>query len=170
MMQAEQSQPPQTGFKLTGRMVFLILIAFFGVVVMVNVFMAYMAVNTFSGMQSQRPYESGLDFNRTLKKAHVQQEQHWQVTSHYERGADGLLHLNVSLRDAEGKAVDATMTKVSLLSPVNALKDVVFDLVPQGVGDFAGKAAAAAGLWDLDIEVKKNDVEVFRSVSRISLR
>ena len=169
-MQADHSQQPQTGFRLTGRMVLLILIAFFGIVVGVNVFMAYVAVNTFSGMQSQRPYETGLDFNRTLKSAHVQQEQHWQVTSHYERAADGHVSLKLSLRDGQGKPVEGTATKVSLLSPVNALKDVVFDLVPQGVGEFTGTASADAGQWDLVIEVKKENTEVFRSVSRVSLR
>ena len=169
-MQTNHSQQTQTGFQLTGRMVLLILVAFFGVVIAVNLYMAYEAVNTFSGMQSQRPYETGLDFNRTLKNAHVQQEQHWQVTSHYERLADGHVALKLSLRDGQGKPVDGTMAKVSLLSPVNALKDAVFDLTPQGTGEFIGTALAEAGQWDLVIEVKRDQVEVFRSVSRVSLR
>lgn len=169
-MQADHSQPLTTGFRLTGRMVLLILIVFFGVVVAVNLFMAYVAVHTFSGLQSQRPYETGLDFNRTLKNAGLQQEQHWQVTSHYERMADGRVFLKLSLRDKYGQPVDGTATKVSLLSPVNALNDAVFDLTPQGTGDFTGTTSAAAGQWDLVIEVKRDNAEVFRSVSRVSLR
>ena len=169
-MQADHSQPSPTGFRLTGRMVLLILIAFFGVVIVVNLFMAYVAVNTFSGLQSQRPYETGLEFNRTIKNAGVQQEQHWQVTSHYERMADGRVSLKLSLRDKNGQPVDGTTSKVSLLSPVNALRDVVFDLSPQGAGDFTGTAVADAGQWDLVIEVKQGTAEVFRSVSRVSLR
>jgi hypothetical protein len=169
-MQADHSQPSPTGFRLTGRMVLLILIAFFGVVIVVNLFMAYVAVNTFSGLQSQRPYETGLEFNRTIKNAGVQQEQHWQVTSHYERMKDGRVSLKLSLRDKNGQPVDGTTSKVSLLSPVNALRDVVFDLSPQGAGDFTGTAVADAGQWDLVIEVKQGTAEVFRSVSRVSLR
>jgi nitrogen fixation protein FixH len=53
---------------------------------------------------------------------------------------------------------------------VNALRDVVFDLSPQGAGDFTGTAVADAGQWDLVIEVKQGTAEVFRSVSRVSLR
>ena len=169
-MQADHSQPSPSGFRLTGRMVLLILLAFFGVVVSVNVFMAYVAINTFSGLQSQRPSETGLDFNRTLKNAGLQQEQHWQVSSHYERMADGRVSLKLSLRDKNGQPVDGTATKVSLLSPVNAMRDVVFDLTPQGAGDFTGTAVADAGQWDLVIEVKQGHAEVFRSVSRVSLR
>jgi nitrogen fixation protein FixH len=169
-MQADDSQPSTTGFRLTGRMVLLILLAFFGVVVSVNVFMAYVAINTFSGLQSQRPYETGIGFNRTLKSAGVQEEQHWQVTTHYERMADGRVSLKLSLRDKNGQPVDGTVTKVSLLSPVNAMRDVVFDLTSQGAGDFTGMAVADAGQWDLVIEVKQGHAEVFRSVSRVSLR
>jgi nitrogen fixation protein FixH len=169
-MQADHSQSSPTGFRLTGRMVLLILIVFFGVVIVVNLFMAYVAVHTFSGLQNQRPYETGLEFNRTLKSAGVQQELHWQVSSHYERLADGRISLKLSLRDKNGQPVDGTATKVSLLSPVNALRDVVFDLIPQGAGEFSGTASADAGQWDLVIEVKRDNAEVFRSVSRVSLR
>jgi nitrogen fixation protein FixH len=169
-MHADHTPQAQTGFRLTGRMVLLILVAFFGVVIVVNLVMAYLAVNTFSGMQTQRPYESGLEFNRTLKNASIQQAQHWQVTSHHERLPDGRIGLKLSIRDAQGQPVDHLNAKVSLLSPVNALKDSVFETASQGVGEFFGIAAADAGQWDLVIEIRKEDTEVFRSVSRISLR
>lgn len=169
-MSLNQSQTGQTGFRLTGRMVLLILVGFFSVVVVVNVFMAYVAVNTFSGLQSQRPYETGLNFNHSIKSAQVQQQQHWQVTSHYERQTDGQVALTLSVRDAQGKPVEGVQTKVSLLSPVNAANDVIFDLSAKGPGELSGAAKAEAGQWDLVIEIKKEAEEVFRSVSRISLR
>lgn len=169
-MNADQSQPVTTGFRLTGRMVLLILVSFFVVVVSVNLFMAYVAVNTFSGMQTQRPYESGLNFNRTIKSAQVQQEQHWQVSSRHERLADGRIALSLSLRDGQGQPVEGVQSKVTLVSPVNAANDVAFALASKRAGEFSGTAKADAGQWDLVIEIKKEDKEVFRSVSRISLR
>ena len=169
-MHVDHSSQSQTGFRLTGRMVLLILVGFFGVVVSVNLFMAYVAIDTFSGMQTQRPYETGLNFNRTLKNASIQQEQHWQVTSHHERLPDGRIALKLSIRDGQARPVDGVVSKVSLLSPVNALKDVAFEIIPQGPGEFSGTASADAGQWDLVIEVAKDNIEVFRSISRISLR
>ena len=169
-MNIDQSQPVATGFRLTGRMVLLILVSFFAVVVSVNLFMAYVAVNTFSGMQTQRPYESGLNFNRDIKSAQVQQEEHWQVSSHHERLVDGRVALSLSLRDAQGQPLEGVKSKVTLVSPVNAANDVTFDLVAKGAGDLSGTAKADAGQWDLVIEITKEGKEVFRSVSRISLR
>ena len=169
-MTTDQTQSVQSGFRLTGRMVLLILIGFFAVVVSVNFFMAYVAINTFSGMQNQRPYETGLNFNRTIKSAQVQQQQHWQVSSHYERSADGQVALSLSMRDGQGKPVEGVDAKVSLLSPVNAANDVIFALTQKAAGEITGTAKADAGQWDLVIEIKQDQTEVFRSVSRISLR
>lgn len=169
-MTGDQNQPVQNGFRLTGRMVLLILLGFFAVVVSVNLFMAYVAVNTFSGLQDQRPYETGLKFNRTIKNAQIQQEQHWQVSSHYERSTDGQVVLALTMRDGQGRPVEDVTPKVTLVSPVNAARDVTFQLVSKGNGDMVGTAKADAGQWDLVIEITKDKDEVFRSVSRISLR
>jgi nitrogen fixation protein FixH len=121
-------------------------------------------------LQTQRPYETGLKFNHSIKSAQIQQEQHWQVSSRYERLPDGRVNLSLSLRDNQGKAVDDVQSKVTLVSPVTAANDVRFDLVSQGAGDFGGTAKVDAGQWDLVIEIVKDKQEVFRSVSRISLR
>ena len=166
--------PTPSGFRLTGRMVLLILVSFFGVVITVNLYMAYVAVNTFSGLQTQRPYETGLKFNHTMKNAQRQIEQHWSVSSHYERQADGQVKLNLSMRDGQGRPIENVVAKVSLVSPVNALNDADFDLVAQAPGEMVGTTRAEAGQWDLVIAISQGTQqgaqEVFRSVSRISLR
>jgi nitrogen fixation protein FixH len=158
-----------SGFRLTGRMVLLILIGFFSVIVAVNGVMAYVAVNTFSGMQTQRPYEAGLKFNHAIAKARVQQEQHWVVDTHVERAKSGEVSLSIALADQQGKAISDSQLDVQLVSPVDSRYDATFALQGDGAGRYRGLAQAPAGQWDLVIIAKRSDEAVFRSVSRVTL-
>lgn len=168
-MTAHQGESSVSGFKLTGKKVLVILAGFFSVIIGVNMVMAYVAVTTFSGMQTQRPYEAGLKFNHAIAKARVQQEQHWKVDTHLERAKDGQVTLTIALADQQGAAIVDQQLRVELLSPVDSRNDAVFALTPDGPGRYRGVAQAAAGQWDLVIESRRSEDAVFRSVSRVSL-
>jgi nitrogen fixation protein FixH len=157
------------GFRLTGKKVLAILVGFFSVIIAVNMVMAYVAVTTFSGMQTQRPYEAGLKFNHAISQARVQQEQHWKVDTHIERTKDGQVTLSMAVADQQGTAIVIQSVSVQLVSPVDSRNDAAFALVAEGPGRYRGLAQAAAGQWDLVIEAKRTDDAVFRSVSRVSL-
>ena len=158
------------GFRLTGKKVLAILVGFFSVIITVNMVMAYVAVTTFSGMQTQRPYEAGLKFNHAIAKAKVQQEQHWSVDTHIERAGDGKVRLTFALADQQGAAIVDQHLSVHLVSPVDSRNDAVFALVADGPGRYRGVTQAGAGQWDLVIEAKRSEDAVFRSVSRVSLQ
>jgi nitrogen fixation protein FixH len=158
------------GFRLTGKKVLAILVGFFSVIITVNMVMAYVAVTTFSGMQTQRPYEAGLKFNHAIAKAKMQQEQHWSVDTHVERAGDGKVSLTIALADQQGAAIVDQHLSVQLVSPVVSCNDAVFALVADGPGRYRGVTQAGAGQWDLVIEAKRSEDAVFRSVSRVSLQ
>ena len=142
---------------------------FFSVIIAVNLVMAYAAVSTFSGMQTQRPYEAGMKFNEAISQARVQDDQHWKVDTHLERAKDGQVTLSMAVADQQGMAIVVQSVSVQLVSPVDSRNDAVFALVAEGPGLYRGLAQAAAGQWDLVIEAKRTDNAVFRSVSRVSL-
>ena len=158
-----------SGFRLTGKKVLAILVGFFSVIIAVNMVMAYVAVSTFSGMQTQRPYEAGLKFNHAISQARVQQEQNWKVDTHVERAKDGQVTLVIVFADQQEGAIVAQSVTVQLVSPVDSRNDASFTLTADGPGRYRGLAQAAAGQWDLVIEAKRTDDAVFRSVSRVSL-
>ena len=56
---------------LTGRNVFLILVIFFGVMLVANITMAYYAVATFPGLASDNAYAEGVSYDREIAAAHV---------------------------------------------------------------------------------------------------
>ena len=64
---------------VTGRMVLVCLIAFFGVVARRNALMIRAAVSTFGGVETASSYQAGLAFEREVAAARAQDERDWQV-------------------------------------------------------------------------------------------
>ncbi len=93
---------------LTGTKVFLMLVAFFGVVIGVNVTMMKLAIATLPGTDVDSPYAAGLAYDREISAAQDQAARKWKVNAHIERRADGGAVLQVEARDASGQPIDRT--------------------------------------------------------------
>lgn len=70
-----------------GRHMALIMVAFFGVVIAVNFFMAHLASSTFSGVVVENGYVASQKFNRWLDEARAEDKLGWKAT--VRREADG---------------------------------------------------------------------------------
>src|SRR3954469_22741245 len=88
---------------LTGTKVVLMLVAFFGIVIGVNVTMMKLAIATLPGTDVDSPYAAGLSYDREISAAQDQAARKWQVNAHIERRADGAATLQVDARDASGR-------------------------------------------------------------------
>ena len=99
MSMASMTDPGSEGRKITGRMVLLALLAFFGVIFTVNGVMMYLAVTTFSGIESRSAYESGLLFEQQVRAANQQAELNWSVGADVAREPTGLVTVTVTARD-----------------------------------------------------------------------
>ncbi|HFQ15567.1 MAG TPA: nitrogen fixation protein FixH [Rhodobacteraceae bacterium] len=69
------------GREFTGRHMLLIVVAFFAVIVSVNLFMAYSAVSTFSGLEVRNGYVASQQFNRNRD---AQEALGWTVLASFE--------------------------------------------------------------------------------------
>ena len=65
---------------LTGRGVALWLAGFFGVVIAANVWFVTLSLKSFHGEDRQRPYQQGLNYNRTLALRARQEAEGWQAS------------------------------------------------------------------------------------------
>jgi nitrogen fixation protein FixH len=157
----------KSNFHLTGWKVLCILIAFFGVIMAVNFVMAYYAIHTFSGMQTEKPYESGLAYNRAISEAKAQASRGWHVDIGMERAADGTMGMNVTLNDAASHPLDNLNIKAALRSPIDSKRDHVLALVGIGFGKYTGVTSAEAGQWDVEIIAESDHATVYRSINRI---
>ncbi len=165
----DPSETSTPGFRLTGGKVLAILIGFFVTVISVNFLMAYLAIHTFSGMQTEKPYESGLAFNRAIADAQAQDARGWSVSASVDRAADGTVAVKASLTDAAKAPLSGYAVTATLRSPIDAKRDHTITLSDDGNGVYSGQANGEAGQWDLEIMALLNEKPLFRSVNRVIL-
>lgn len=155
---------------LTGTKVFLMLVAFFGVVIGVNVTMMKLAIATLPGTDVDSPYAAGLTYDREISAAHDQAARKWQVNAHIERRADGGAALQIEARDAGGRPVTGLKFGGRLERPTDKRADLAVELTESGIGIYRGNAATVApGQWDLVIEGEARGERVFLSRNRVIL-
>jgi nitrogen fixation protein FixH len=160
----------QNGFRLTGRMVFAGLVAFFATVVAVNVVMIRAATSTFGGLETANPYQAGLRFNRDHDAALAQDARAWKVTANLVRGAGESAELRVKLRDRNGNPVTGIAVVATLAHPADSRRDQSITLVQRAAGEFTGTAEVPRGFWDLIIDASRDGADMFRSRSRVLLQ
>lgn len=158
---------------LTGRAVLVMLLAFFGVVIGVNVIMARYAVTTFAGVETESSYKAGLAFAAEHQAAERQQARHWSVevallSAPVPAAGDGR-EVTIRVRDAEGRPLSALAADGRFAHPTDARRDVDLDLVPLGDGRYRARAAAGPGQWDLVIDFAQGGERLFRSKNRVQL-
>ncbi|MBK3664672.1 FixH family protein [Bradyrhizobium diazoefficiens] len=155
---------------LTGTKVFLMLVAFFGIVISVNVTMAKLAISTLPGTDVDSPYAAGLAYDREISAAHDQAARKWKVSAHIERYPDGNAVLQVEARDAAGQPVTGLKFGGRLERPTDKRADLAVELAEAGIGIYRGNAASVApGQWDLVIEGDAKGDRVFLSRNRVIL-
>ena len=155
---------------LTGTKVLLILVAFFGVVIGVNVTMAKLAIATLPGTDVDSPYAAGLSYDREISAAQDQAARKWQVNAHIERRADGGATLQVDARDAAGQPMTGLKFGGRLERPTDKRADLAVELSEAGIGVYRGDAVSVApGQWDLVIEGDAKGERVFLSRNRVIL-
>lgn len=157
-----------TGFTLKGRHVLAMLLLFFGTVFCVNFYMARAAIQTFSGLEADKPYQDGLKYNEVIAAAREQAERNWKVEATVDPQADGVL-LTVTQRDGAGVATPGLAIRATFMHPADRRRDVSVVLAPAGDGRFSISAPVVAGRWDVQIEAQKEGAILFRSVNRIDV-
>lgn len=166
---APAASTPRAPRELTGRAVLLMLLAFFGVVITVNVIMARFAVSTFAGVETESSYKAGLAFTVEHQAAERQAAMHWKVEVALASTGGADREVSVTVRDAAGKPLTGLVADGELAHPTDARRDVALDLVPLGEGRYRARTEAGAGQWDLVIDFAQGGERVFRSKNRVQL-
>lgn len=143
-MSAAAKQP----FKLRGVHVLALMLAFFGLVIAVNVVFAVVAVRSFPGEDVRRSYLQGLHYNDTLAERRAQAALGWQAATALV-AADAGAALEIRLAARDGAPVNADIAG-ELQRPTDARLDraLVFTQIAPGVYR-AEIGALEAGVWRL---------------------
>lgn len=162
--------PPPGERQLTGRMVLLMLVGFFGFVMVVNVFMIDAAISTFGGVDTQSSYKAGLAFKAEEAAAAEQQARNWTVNARLTHAGNGAEIVTIDVLDDAGRPVANAEVSARFSHPVDERRDVAVAMSEISAGTYSGAATAGPGQWLLDIEVARNGERLFRSLNRVVLR
>jgi nitrogen fixation protein FixH len=156
--------------KVTGRTVFLCLVAFFVVVTAVNAVMMTAAITTFGGVETGSSYQAGLAFSRETAAVQAQERLGWQVAVITPSDGGRTPMIEVSARDRAGEPVVGLWVSGRLSHPLDKRADRSLSWREVAPGAFRADTDQAAGQWDLIIELSQDDSMKFRSRNRLTLR
>jgi nitrogen fixation protein FixH len=158
--------PPR---ELTGRMVLIWLVGFFAVVFAVNGVMAVAAISTFSGLDSDSPYQAGLAFDAEIAAARAQRALHWQVQVTVVKTDRGATRIDISARDPNSVPLPGLAATASLVHPTDRRLDRELVLTEDTAGHFHGVTGPAIGQWDVVIDLSRDGARLFQSKNRVTL-
>ena len=156
---------------LSGRTVLVCLLAFFGIVIGVNVTALKLAIDTLPGTDVDSAYRASLAYNGEIAAAAAQVARGWSVVGHVERDADGRAAVRVEARDAANAPLTGLVFSARLSRPTDKRADRSTFLLERESGVYLGKLNdLAPGQWDLVIEAERGAERLFQSRNRLVLR
>jgi nitrogen fixation protein FixH len=146
------------------------LLAFFGVVIGVNMIMMRLAIQTLPGTDVDSAYSASLAYENEIAAAHDQNARNWKVDANIRRGPDGGATLEVAARDNSGKPVSGLKFHGRFERPTDRRADLPVALAETGIGIYRGSAPMIApGQWDLVLEGDAAGRRMFLSKNRVLL-
>ena len=155
---------------ITGRMVLFMMVAFFGVVIGVNLIMMRLAIRTLPGTEVDSAYSASLAYEKEIATARAQSARNWKVDAHVERSGQGGATLQVEVRDHDGRPMSGLKFQGHFERPADKRSDQAVALAETGIGIYRGSATLIApGQWDLVVQGDAAGRRVFLSRNRVLL-
>jgi len=135
--------------RFTGWHMTAILTAFFGVVIVVNVYMAHLATSTFTGLVVENSYVASQNFNKWLDEANQERALGWQAK--VTRQLDGRVAVALS-----GTNVDKAVLTAEAWHPLGLLADRNLSFRQVSAGQYISEQALPDGRWRLRLAAVAN--------------
>ena len=145
------------------------LVAFFGVVIGVNMVMMRLAIQTLPGTEVDSAYSASLAYEKEIMTARDQNARNWKVDAHVERSGQGGATLQVEARDNWPADVGPEVSGPLRAADRPAGRSAG-DPAEVGIGIYRGSAEPIApGQWDLVLEGVSSGQRLFLSKNRVLL-
>lgn len=151
--------------ELTGRHVLIIMLAFFGVIIAVNLTNAFLASRSWTGAVAENTHVASRQFNAKAAEAHAQAALGWKARLAI---ADG--RISYWLTDASGKPVRASSATANMRRPTHAGEDQSITLTLQPDGALSAPVNLRDGLWSIEILAEAGLAQPYRDSRRLTLR
>jgi len=152
--------------ELTGWHVLAMLVAFFSVVIVVNLTMALLARSSWTGFVVENTYIASQKFNEKAAEGRAQAALHWKSDLVI---ADG--KASYRLLDSVGNVVAAKRATANFRRPAYASEDQNVTLTPQADGSLAARVDVRDGMWIVEVHTDvANREHPYRDTRRLTLR
>ncbi|MGP2490789.1 FixH family protein [Mesorhizobium sp. PUT5] len=156
---------PRTSGEFTGRHMLLTMVAFFGVIIAVNLTMATFARTSWTGLVVENTYVAGQQFNRKAEEGRAQAALHWSGRLTLAAGA-----IRYELADASGARIVPRAVTLAFRHPAYEAQDRTIRLGRAADGAFASDETVPDGVWIVEIDADVGRDLPYRQVERIQVR
>ena len=146
----------------TGWHMLAIMVAFFGVIIAVNLLMATLANTSWTGLVVQNTYVASQQFNERVADARAQAALGWKGTLTIGNG-----EIRYGLVDASGTPIQAESVTATFRRPAYEAEDWQATLVRNPDNTFSATAAIRDGIWIVNTEAKVKDGAPYHEARRI---
>lgn len=140
---------------ITGPKFLLFMVGAFGLIITVNLVLAFKASSTFPGLEVDNSYVASQTFDADK---HAQQALGWVLTPKYDAAGSTL---DLAFTDAKGAAVTVRSLMVVVGRPTEAKDDMQPRFV-QEAGVYRAVAQLHPGKWMMHVEARAQDGTLFR--------
>ena len=146
------------------------LVAFFGVVIGVNLVMMRLAIQTLPGTEVDSAYSASLAYEKEIAAARDQNARNWKVDAHVERSGQGGATLQIEARDSSGRPMSGLKFQGRFERPTDGAPICRWSSPKSGSASIAAaRCAIAPGQWDLVLEGDSAGQRLFLSKNRVLL-
>lgn len=148
----------------TGRHMLLVMLAFFGVIIAVNVVLAVLAADSWTGLVVKNSYVASQDFSETAAEARRQDALGWSPRLDYRPG-----RLRLVLDGPRGEPLRGVAVTARIGRPVHENDDRLVALPEREAGIYETPLELAPGLWQVETLAENGNGDQLRRIFRITV-
>lgn len=127
-------------------------VAFFGVVLAVNVTMIVVGFATWPGLDTTDAYQRGLAYDRAIEAANAEAVLGWDADLAVSREGPGRALVEVALSDRDGNLIEDARVRARLVRPTHEGQDLELDLPHHQGGRYLAEVELPlAGQWEVRV-------------------
>lgn len=149
-MNAPDEQPKRKG-EITGWHALAFFVAFFGVIVAVNLYMARQAISTFGGVVVDNSYVASQNYNEWLAEARAQKELGWMES--VKRSPDQII--SVAITDAVKAPLDGGTVSAVAQHPLGRAPNVDIAFRETAPGQYRATTPLPPGRWQVRFTIRQ---------------
>lgn len=149
-----------TGWHMAG-----VMCLFFGTIISVNMFLAFSASSSWTGLVVKNSYVESQHFNERTAEYNRQGALGWHAEPNYEDGV-----FSVQLQDSVGNAIRGASVSAVVGRPVHEGDDRELALIAATPGLYASATLLGAGVWAAKLTVNGANGNIWSRIVRFTLK